>query len=324
MGGILVGPIHMLFGSRVGAFYMVGYWMLQTSLPLPAASFKSYTIIVIRTHITMLHDPEAVANGYATKDDLKEELKATKNDMQYMFDDFKKEMRAGFDKINIQLYRVEQVQQTKKLKYMMLLELKRCVVTDEQVELRSIVPLPIPKLRLEPGEMMIHAVLRNVRTYGETYNCKENCDQLARFCWASMVGGLDMKFVQCSTVADYDNKHQRCTTLHDARRRIDAFVRCDNPHGLLLIRFVERGTDDGHSLVLWKFESTITTFQSYLFVSKFMPYTGDKTQSIFEKLDINTEAEVCASDFGITPREGAIEKKWLVDGNRCMIYSTAL
>ena len=146
---------------------------------------------------------------------------------------------------------------------------------------------------------------------------------MGRFCFASIVG-LDTKFVGCSTDADDKNKHRRCMSIRQAQRRIAMFTSDQSSDGVMLLRFTKQGSSiDGHTLVLLKFESTITTFQAYYLVSEFKEFVGDMTKAFLEELIERPDDEVCASSFGFT-EEGATMNKWKVDCERVYVYSTVI
>lgn len=259
--------------------------------------------------------------AFATKEDMED----LKNEIRLLREDFK-QMQNQIDAMDIRLRAVEMVCHTRKLKKLILMELKTLFHTNhEQETTRDLPPKIIPKVHPKLGESFTDSILSAVRSYaGKQFDCAEkrtNCDHLGRYCWASIVGGLDTQFLNCATSADGENKYHRRMTLEKAKSLVEAFVRRNDQEGMLLIRFVEQGRPiDGHTLILLNYESKITTFQAYFGVSEFNAFPGDQTHRIFNR----TDEEVNASSFGFLLEEGQYDEKWTVDCNCCMIYSTFL
>jgi hypothetical protein len=118
----------------------------------------------------------------------------------------------------------------------------------------------------------------------------------ARFCWATLRGGKNRTWLTAASRLDPDFT---CGSLEDwmvVRRK----WLLDSNETTMIVRFVSNDDTDGHSVVSYKYEDQVMTFQAYFEVCNLtvLPYDiFDGDNNLIVKMQ-NKEL-VNASDFGL-------------------------
>jgi len=122
------------------------------------------------------------------------------------------------------------------------------------------------------------------------------CDLNARACWATILGNMHKDWVYCNTGSNHVYNNEFLT--FNVTKWTDVLEKWKNDTSriALIVRFI--GKFDGHTVVLYKYDGMIYTFQSYYTVCVLQMHQG----CIFtDELNykINCEQIIFANEFGV-------------------------
>ena len=129
-----------------------------------------------------------------------------------------------------------------------------------------------------------------------------NCDINARFCWATLCGGKDYRWLLLGSNNDSDFSCSSHINWKEVRRLWSS----DSAKTMMIVRFIDRKLEhDGHSVVSYKYMGKVYTFQAYFDVCKLNMSESDIFASDKQLTDkiINGDS-LSPSDFGLPPVTG--------------------
>lgn len=200
--------------------------------------------------------------------------------------------------------KIRQLEEVRRNKLILLNEFKHLYVKFNQMSITVPPRKHIPKCE-DPSDVKGNAI-----DWIKQFDRKriQNCDIIARVCFAMLVGRYDNLWVEKGTHLD----ESAATSIENAMKVKALLFSSDN--AILLIRFVDKNETDGHSLVVYKLGTTYITFQAYYGVSDLDVFDRDVTTNIFGKIN-SGNISMNSTSFGFTKSSNP----WDVHNSKCFI-----
>ena len=181
---------------------------------------------------------------------------------------------------------------------MKIIVLREMLIThskiDPQVAVRESIHDNLHRKAEDPEE--IFKLTQCWMTYHEPEKLT-NCDINARFCWATLCGGKDYRWLLHGSNNDLDFSCSLHINWKEVRRQWFS----DSAKTMMIVRFIDHKVEhDGHSVVSYKYMGKVYTFQAYFDVCKLNMSESDIFASDKQLTDKIIKGDpLNASDFGL-------------------------
>ena len=251
----------------------------------------------------MIHDLEEEKRQSQTRiHDLEEE----KRQSQTRIHDLEEEKRQSQKRIHDLEEEKRQIQIVRKYKHTLLVQLKNFICKKEPLTGRR-----IP----HTASVLPRDILQRATEWMRGRNnelLQQSCNANAKLCWALIAKQqYDENWVQCPTQNDYRNGVVHIG-YEKARKLKDAIL--SNHRSMVLIRFLNATEDDGHSLILYKYDDSIYTFQAYQNVQTLKLYEFDCSIGAFDCAINHSNPKLGPCSFGIE----STDSEWNIADYCCM------